>query len=334
MTPLYLDTETTSLLARHSAPYSLDTEPRIVSLSVVTASGEVVGSQRINPGVPIPPAATRVHGIRDEDVARSPTFAETWPRILARVGAEALVVAHNAPYDRAVLACELLRAGLPLPPWSWGCTLAAARRILPAAPRHTLDALGAVLGLPTRPDHSSLSDARAAAELGAELTARDAAWLDAVDAWHPLPDVPTTAVTGHRAITEADADEVRRVIRAEPAGVWIFGGALGVDTVALRAAREAGLSWLEVIVPGTVAQQPAEARRAIEECSDAVTEMRAPNLADARSYYARDREMVRRASRVLAFLDGRSGSSGTRATAEYAREQGRQVQVVAMEGRR
>jgi DNA polymerase-3 subunit epsilon len=93
VTPLYLDCESTGLLQRHAGGYSLDAEPRIVSLSVVTASGEVIGSQRLNPGVPIPPAASRVHGIRDEDVARSPTFAETWPRILARVGAEALVVA-------------------------------------------------------------------------------------------------------------------------------------------------------------------------------------------------------------------------------------------------
>ena len=334
MTRYFLDVETTGLTRTHAPGYALDAEPRIVSIAVVTSAGEVVGSQRVNPGCAIPPASTEKHRITDAMVADAPAFAAVWPKLLARVGDAALVVAHNAPFDGAVLACELLRAGLPLPRWRWGCTLAASRRILPHSPRHTLDALGAVLGLPVRPDHSALADARCAALLAAELDARDPAWCSAPMLWHPLPDVPTTAVTGHRAISEADADVVRRTIAAEPAGVWIFGGALGVDTVALRAAREAGLSWLEVIVPGTVAQQPPEARRAIEECADDVTEMRAGNLRDARAYHERDRMMCHRASRVLAFLDGRRESSGTRVTAEYARWQGRPVTVVGLQGRR
>lgn len=338
MTRYFLDVETSGLLCRHADPYTLDAEPRIVSIAVVRGDGSVVGAQRLNPGVPIPEAATRVHGIRDEDVAHAPPFAAVWPRLLAKVGDDALVCAHNAPFDGAVLAVELLRAGLPLPPWRWGCTLAAARRILPHSPRHTLDALGAVLGLPVRPDHSALADARCAALLAAELDARDPAWCSAPMLWHPMPDGDVVAVTGHRHITSADAATVERVVTELTAagGVtrMVFGGATGVDTAALYAASARPWVHCTVIVPGTVAQQPPDARAAIEARADDVVEMGAGNLRTAEAYHARDRMMCHRASRVLAFLDGRRESSGTRVTAEYARFQGRPVTVVGLQGRR
>ena len=335
MTRYFLDVETTGLLARHADPYTLDAEPRIVSIAVVTSAGEVVGSQRVDPGVPIPPASTEKHRITDAMVADAPPFSAVWPRILARVGDAALMVAHNAPFDGAVLAVELMRAGLPLPPWRWGCTLAAARRILPHSPRHTLDALGAVLGLPVRPDHSALADARCAALLAAELDARDPAWCAAPMMWHPMPadGERVVGVTGHRHIAAEDEATVARVVAEYPACSWRFGGAAGVDTAALRAARKAGLSWLEVIVPGTVAQQPAEARKAIEECADAVVEMHG-DLSRRETYARRNAAVVHDASEVLAFLDGRRESSGSRQCAEYARMMGRPVTVVGLQGRR
>lgn len=338
MTRYFLDCETTGLLARHADPYTLDAEPRIVSIAVVTSAGEVAGSQRVNPGCAIPPASTEKHRITDAMVADAPAFAAVWPKLLARVGDAALVVAHNAPFDGAVLACELLRAGLPLPRWRWGCTLAASRRILPHSPRHTLDALGAVLGLPVRPDHSALADARCAALLAAELDARDPAWCSAPMLWHPLPDGDVVAVTGHRHITSADVATVDREVTELTAagGVtrMVFGGATGVDTAALYAASARPWVHCTVIVPGTVAQQPPDARAAIEARADDVVELGAGNLRTAEAYHARDRMMCHRASRVLAFLDGRRESSGTRVTAEYARWQGRPVTVVGLQGRR
>lgn len=332
MTRYFLDCETTSLLQRHAQGYALDAEPRIVSIAVVREDGSVVGAQRIRPDVPIPEAASRVHGIRDEDVAHAPPFAQVWPRLLAKVGDAATVVAHNAPFDGAVLAVELLRAGLPLPRWSWLDTLAASRRILPHSPRHTLDALGAVLGLPVRPDHSALADARCAALLAAELDARDPAWCESLTAWHPLPDGDVVAVTGHRHITSADAATVEREVAAEVAAGarrWVFGGAIGVDTVALLAAWGPS-QHCTVIVPGTVAQQPAAARKVIETRADDVVEMRAANLSSSAPYMLRNTAMVHASSRVLAFTDG--GPSGTRNAMEYARFQARTVRVVGVQG--
>lgn len=334
MTRYFLDTETTSLLQRHRDPYSLDAEPRIVSIAVVTSAGEVVGSQRIRPDVPIPAAASAIHGIRDEDVAHAPPFAAVWPRLLAKVGDDALVCAHNAPFDGAVLAVELMRIGAALPRWSWLDTLAASRRVIDHAPRHTLACLAEVLRLDVAPDHSALADACCAALLAAELDARDPAWCETPMLWHPMPadGEQVVAVTGHRYITAEDGATVARVVAEYPACKWVFGGAIGVDTVALRAAREAGLSWLTVIVPGRVDQQPAEAQAAIRDCADVVVGMRGDlNTRGAGSAYrARNAAMVAEATEVLAFTDG--GPSGTRHCMETAREQARPVRVVGIQG--
>jgi len=331
---VYLDTETTGILAPIASGYDAAQEPRIVSLAVVTASGEVVGYQRVSPGCAIPPAATAVHGIRDESVASAPTLAEVWPRLLAKVGDGATVVAHSAAYDRAVLACDLRRLGLPLPAWRWGCTLRAARAAWPTLPRHTLASLAATHGLDAGRAHGALSDARTASQLGSVIAQASPAWVDDADPWHPLPadGAQVVAVTGHRHITAPDAETVTAAVDEHPAQSWVFGGASGVDTVALRAVRAShGIAWLKVIVPGTVAQQPAEARATIEACADKVVEL-GGDLAKPASYHARNRAMVREALEVLAFMDGGKGGSGTRNCAERAREQGRALRVVGIEG--
>jgi DNA polymerase-3 subunit epsilon len=66
----FIDVETTGL-----NPYS----DRIVELSILKVhpdGTEGYHSRRINPGIPIPPEATAVHGITDEDVANEPKFGQ------------------------------------------------------------------------------------------------------------------------------------------------------------------------------------------------------------------------------------------------------------------
>ena len=84
--------------------------------------------------------------------------------------------------------------------------------------------------------------------------------------------------------------------------VMIFGGARGADTMALIAAS---CLFPEVhklvIVPKTIGDQPKAARRAIIKYADEIIEMKHPAFPQARAYYARDDEMVRRATHVIAF---------------------------------
>ena len=70
--------------------------------------------QLVNPGIPIPPGATQVHGIRDADVATAPRFADIAPRVM-EILRNADLGGYNAiRYDVPVLADELKRAGYDL----------------------------------------------------------------------------------------------------------------------------------------------------------------------------------------------------------------------------
>lgn len=64
---------------------------------------------RVNPGVPIPPKSTQIHGITDEDVKDCPTFGEV-ARTLSKVLEGADIAGYNSNrFDIPLLAEEFLR---------------------------------------------------------------------------------------------------------------------------------------------------------------------------------------------------------------------------------
>src|SRR5690606_33692643 len=68
----------------------------------------------VNPRKPIPPGATRVHGITDEMVFEAPAIEEVLPSFF-RFTENAVLVAHNAPFDIGFLALHSLRSGFTPP---------------------------------------------------------------------------------------------------------------------------------------------------------------------------------------------------------------------------
>lgn len=128
-------------------------------------------------------------------------------------------------------------------------------------------------------------------------------------------------------------DAVFRVI-SEGAAAMRFGGALGADTVALLTAvfyapDEGPRPSLDVIVPGRIDQQPAEAYLAIRRAIGAgatFTEL-GLDLADSGSFWARNRLLIRPAHAVMGFTDGRT-RGGTAGTLKLAREAGKLVEEV------
>jgi DNA polymerase-3 subunit epsilon len=77
----------------------------VVEVAVARVEGmRVVStwSSLVNPGKPIPEAASAVHGIKDADVADAPSMAELAGLIL-RICQDATPGAYNAGFDRAVL---------------------------------------------------------------------------------------------------------------------------------------------------------------------------------------------------------------------------------------
>jgi DNA polymerase-3 subunit epsilon len=99
---------------------------------------------------------TDIHGIRPEDTARAPTFAEVWPQLQPLIAGQQ-VVAHNGfGFDFNVLRQTLAYYGLPEPTFEGICT----HRIF----RQNLADLCVEHGIELN-HHDALSDARACAAL-------------------------------------------------------------------------------------------------------------------------------------------------------------------------
>jgi DNA polymerase-3 subunit epsilon len=112
-----------------------------------------------------------VHGITRAMVERAPTFPEVWPRLKNMLGAGPFV-AHNAPFDWAVLKSTLGHYGLLAPEIERLCTLRLAQRKLPELSCHSLAAVAEYYDI-TLKHHHAASDARACAEVAIRLWANE-----------------------------------------------------------------------------------------------------------------------------------------------------------------
>src|SRR5918997_4470557 len=72
-------------------------------------------TRRVNPGVPIPPEATAVHGITDDDVADSPTFRAIAPGLARYLDGCDLAGFNVLNFDLRLLVAEYNRAGMTFP---------------------------------------------------------------------------------------------------------------------------------------------------------------------------------------------------------------------------
>lgn len=91
-----LDTETTGL----------EDDARILDLAVITGAGQVLLDTLVNPGVPIPPEATAIHGITDEMVKDAPSFAHVLPELAEAVSGGRVLI-YNDVFDLQRLGHEL-----------------------------------------------------------------------------------------------------------------------------------------------------------------------------------------------------------------------------------
>ena len=91
---------------------------RIVEISVLkVAPGHEPDhrTRRVNPGISIPPEATAIHGITDDDVADMPTFRAIAPGLARFLDGCDLAGFNILNYDLRLLVAEYTRVGLVLP---------------------------------------------------------------------------------------------------------------------------------------------------------------------------------------------------------------------------
>lgn len=121
----------------------------------------------VNPGIPIPPEASMVHHLRDEDVANAPDIEEAMAPFFEEEFD--FVVAHQASFDKRMM--DFARA-------PWACSLKMSRAVYPDAMNHKNMYLYYWLNLPKLvhsvglSSHRALFDAEATTHLFQHLLSR------------------------------------------------------------------------------------------------------------------------------------------------------------------
>jgi DNA polymerase-3 subunit epsilon len=144
----FVDVETTGIDAATCAV--VEVACQIVEAGQVVATFESL----VDPGCPIPPFVTAIHGIDDGMVAGKPRLRDLMPTLLDHCRG-AVIVAHNAAFDRRFLP---FLAGHPS-----ACSWRLASRVVPEAPNHKNQTLREFFGvhdphLSGRRSHRALAD--------------------------------------------------------------------------------------------------------------------------------------------------------------------------------
>lgn len=109
------------------------------------------------------PGNIRVHGILPADVRDAPPFPVAMAEFLPDLE-RGLILAHNAPFDMGVLRASLAAYGLPVPSFSYLCTLQVARQVFPDPAGCGLGKVASRLGIRFE-HHDAGEDAFACAEI-------------------------------------------------------------------------------------------------------------------------------------------------------------------------
>jgi DNA polymerase III subunit epsilon len=147
------DTETTGL-----SP----SDDEIISIGAVRImNGRLLRQESfdrlIDPGRPVDPAATRIHGISAEMLDGQPTIEEVLP-LFAQFAQETVLVGHNVAFDLRFLELKEARTGVRFTQPVLD-TLLLSAVVSPDDEDHSLEAMAARLGASVVGRHTALGDA-------------------------------------------------------------------------------------------------------------------------------------------------------------------------------
>ena len=139
--------------------------------AVKVKGGEIIGEFKsfVNPLSPIPEYITAMTGISDLMLAHAPIIDEIFPTFLEFVGSpsEAVLVAHNAPFDLSFLKSAAKDLDYEWPKYKTLDTVTIARQLLTKEDVRDckLGTLAQFFGTKTEPNHRALDDAKATTEI-------------------------------------------------------------------------------------------------------------------------------------------------------------------------
>ncbi len=194
-----LDTETTGLDPARA---------RVIEIGCIRViAGRVDASARfhalVNPGQPVPPASTQIHGIDDARLKDAGDFTKVWPELRAYIG-ELPVIGHTTDYDLTILANECQRAELKFAQPRWIDVRVLAEIVRPNLSGFSMEELAAWLGVEVSARHSALGDAETTARIFAAL-------------------VPHLREGGIRTFAEAETAcrQMKEMVRARHQQGWV-----------------------------------------------------------------------------------------------------------------
>ncbi len=170
------DTETTGLYPASEALVEIGA----VRFNLISGAMENFQTL-VNPGKPIPPQATWIHGITDEMVFEAPAAKAALPAFFLFIEG-AVPVAHNARFDLGFLSLHGMRHGISLPTTPVLDTLMFSRRVLTHLGSHKLEVLVKEIGIAENTFHRALADARSCMDVFRHLVSKscgiNASWKD------------------------------------------------------------------------------------------------------------------------------------------------------------
>ena len=155
-----LDTETTGL----------DTKvARLLQVGAIRiVRGELdpqlVYETLVNPGTPIPPESTRIHGLTDNDVIHARDFRNSREDIVNWIG-NSIVIGYSIGFDLAIFKRENELADTHWIPPRTIDVRHMVKILAPQLPDYSLDTIASWLGITVKNRHQALGDARVTAEI-------------------------------------------------------------------------------------------------------------------------------------------------------------------------
>ncbi|MCC6278182.1 MAG: 3'-5' exonuclease [Oligoflexia bacterium] len=160
------DIETTGFLPRVD---------HIVEIAAVRFEGSQIlesFSTLIQPPIPIPPEATRVHGITNDMVRGKPTIDQALIQFSEFCGTDTLV-AHNAPFDVEFIKADVEKHEVPAPAGLILDSCLMARKVIPGAPNYRLGTLVTFLQISANGNyHRAEADSRYCGQLFSQMLTR------------------------------------------------------------------------------------------------------------------------------------------------------------------